>query len=209
MRSTGFLALACAAALTIACRGDARNDQPDSPDISSSEAVGTAGDTVAHGNDGDARQFAIQASKKGAAEVELGRLASERAQNSSVKSFAQMMVQDHSKAGEELKQAVMAQGGEVNQELPDDSEDLLDKLKGLQGADFDREYMEAMVDAHQEMRGMVSGRINDARRMTTTPSGLEMAVNQWAEKTLPRVEQHLAKAEEIRNTLKGKATDTY
>jgi putative membrane protein len=208
MRSTGLLALACAAAITVACRGDARNDQPD-PDLSSSESVGTTGDTVSHGNDGDARQFAIQASKRGAAEVELGRLAGERAQNSSVKQFAQMMVQDHSKAGQELKQAVMANGGEVNTEPPDDSEELLEKLKGLRGADFDREYMDAMVNAHQEMRGMVSGRLNDARRMTTTPSALESAVNEWSEKALLTVEQHLAKAEEIRNSLKGRATDTY
>lgn len=208
MRSTGLFALACAAALTVACGGDARNEQ-ENPYVSSTESVGTTGDTVSHGNDGDARQFAIQASKHGAAEVELGKLASERAQNAAVKQFAQMMVQDHTKAGEELKQTVMSHGGTVNTELPDPSEEVLEKLRNLRGAEFDREYMDAMVDGHQEMKGMVSGRINDAKRMTTSPSGLEAAVDQWAHKALPTVEQHLAKAEEIRNSLKGRANDTY
>ena len=207
MRSTGLLALACAAAITGAC-GGARNDQ-ENPYVAPSESVGTTGDTVSHGNDGDARQFSTQATKRGAGEIELGRLASERAQNPDVKRFAQMMVQDHSKSLEALKQTITSHGGTVNTELPDETEELLNKLKTLRGADFDRDYMDAMVNAHQEMKGLVSGRISDAKRMTTSPSGLEAAVNQWAEKALPTVERHLAQAEEIRNALKGRANDTY
>jgi putative membrane protein len=198
----------CAAGLVIACGGNARNDQ-ENPYVSSSEPVGTTGsDTVSHGNDGDARHFAIQASKRNAAEIELGTLALERAQSSDVMQFAQMMVNDHTEGFNKLKDAVAAHGGAVDRELPDESEELLERLKTFRGADFDREYMDAMVDAHQEMRGMVSGRLNDAKRMTTSPSGLEAAVDQWTETALPKVEAHLARAAQIRNALRGRTNDT-
>ena len=61
--------------------------------------------------------------------------------------------------------------------------------------------MKAMVDGHQEMRGMITGRLNDARRMTTSKSELEVAVDSWAAKVLPTVEAHLAKAQQISDAL--------
>jgi putative membrane protein len=218
MTSTGLLALVCAGGLTVACASDARNGLDDSNN--SSGAVGTSGQgpsaestskesTVSHGSDSDARNFALQTSKRGAAEVELGKLAVARTQNRSVKRFAQMMVLDHTNGGNELEQAVVLLGGTVSAELPDQSEELLDKLKTLRGAEFDRTYMAAMVDAHQEMRGLVSGRLNDAKRMTGSKSALETAVDQWAENVLPKVERHLAMAQELSDSLTHTANDTH
>ena len=231
MRSTGFIALTLATGLVVACdrnnaQSHARDNTEPNPYVSSSssEAVGTSGqasqtgqatragqtaDTVSHGSDSDARNFAIQASKHGAAEVELGKLAMQKAQNSQVKQFADMMVRDHTKAGNELKQAVTPHGGTVSSELPDDSESLKAKLEKLNGAEFDRHYMAAMVDGHQQMKGMINGRIADAKRMTTSKSDLEMAVDGWAQKALPTVEQHLAKAQQINDALKNRSTGTH
>src|SRR5579872_5896641 len=47
--------------------------------------------------------FATKAAQGGMAEVELGRLATERGTNAKVKEFGQQMVDDHSKGNEELK----------------------------------------------------------------------------------------------------------
>jgi putative membrane protein len=209
MRSTGIVALALAAGLTLACNR-ARTDEP----RPLPEAVGTAGqsggDTVSHGSDSDARFFALQAAKHGAAEVALGKLAAQKAQSREVRQFAEMMVRDHTKGGQALELAAVPHGVKLSSELPDKSEELLAKLMTLSGAEFDRVYMEAMVNGHQDMRGMVTGRLNDAKRMTTSKSHLEAAVDGWAADTLPRVEQHLARAEEIVNALKPrKSTDTY
>ncbi len=213
MRSTGLIALACAAGLTAACgANDTRADREQNPYVSSTESVGTTGqaggDTVSHGSDSDARHFALQASKHGAAEVELGRLAAGKARSREVKQFAEMMIADHTKGGDALKKAAEPHGGEVSSELPDKSEELMARLQRLEGAEFDREYMTAMVDGHQEMRGMITGRLNDAKRMTTSKSQLEAAVDGWAQEALPTVEAHLAKAEQISESLKNRTNDT-
>jgi putative membrane protein len=129
MKWTGFSALACAAALAVACNGTARDardnddidtDRSTTAELRSDDTVGTSGQASragqeqatranSHGQDGDARYFAEHAAMAGNAEVELGQLATQRAQNAQVKDFAQMMVRDHSKSGAELKQTLSAQ----------------------------------------------------------------------------------------------------
>jgi putative membrane protein len=204
MKSTGLLAIACAAAVTVACGegGKATNE------AEQHEAVGTTGQSSgSHGVDGDARYFAQQASKNGAAEVELGKLASERAQSAEVREFAQMMVRDHTKGADELKQAVATHGLALNAEPPDEQEELLAKLRDMRGADFDREYMEAMVKGHQAMKAMISGRV-DQSRLVKTNSPLETAINAWAANALPTVEQHLQKAQQIHDRLRSARNTT-
>ena len=214
MKRTGLMAVACAAALTVACGGTARDGERETTTVAETErsaTIATTGDTDqakdGHGLDGDARHFAEQAAKHGSAEVELGRLASERAQSTEVKAFGQMMVRDHMKSGAELKEAASAHGLALIGEMPDKHEALLERLQAKSGAEFDREYMKAMVEGHQEMHGMVSGRVDESRRVTTN-GALETAVNGWATKTLPKVEEHLAKARQIHDKLEGKGSTT-
>ena len=238
MKLTGLGALACAAALTMACAGDARNDQEND---ANRPAAGTTGDfsdddtrpgmtTGTSGQTGtaaDTRQFVEKAAIANTAEIRLGELASERAQSADVKAFAQMMVKDHTRANNELEQAVSGQNIEVsNVQLDQKHQQLLSKLRGLQGAEFDREYMKAMVEGHEEVRDMLQSR-SDARSTRaagstadqearthggTNPTGatgttgtgaaaMDTKVNQWAMKTLPAVEQHLQRAEQIESKL--------
>ncbi|MBA2623696.1 MAG: DUF4142 domain-containing protein, partial [Chthoniobacterales bacterium] len=58
------------------------------------------GDQIVTGGD---LAFLNDAGPGGAAEVELGRMAGERAASAEVKKFAQQMIEDHAKAGEKLK----------------------------------------------------------------------------------------------------------
>jgi putative membrane protein len=216
MRSTVSIVVWGAAVLTLACNRAApapdERERGNDTSIEERSTVGTTGqasDTVSHGSDSDARHFAIQASKHNAAEIELGRMAAQKAQNAQVKQFGEMMVRDHTKSLDELKQAAGPHGAELSTEPPDKAEDLMKKLSGMSGAEFDREYMKAMVDGHQEMRGMVQGRLNDAKRMTTSKSNVESAVDQWAAKVLPGVERHLDRAQQIHDAITGnKSNDT-
>ena len=227
MKWTGFAALACSAALAVACNGNARDRDRDddvnrttTADIRPDNTVGTSGQAdraAAHGQDGDARYFAEHATIAGNAEVELGKLASQRAQSPDVKQFAQMMVRDHSKAGSELKQAISAHNVNPPAGLDAKHQQLMDRLKQLNGAEFDREYMKAMVDGHMEVKNMLADRADNAGARThggANPTGtggtkpttadnasLDAAVNQWASKTLPTVEQHLQKAQQIQSKL--------
>lgn len=210
MSLTGLFALACVAGMTAACgANDAREP---TPNVSSTDSIGTTGqaggDTVSHGSDSDARHFAIQASKHGAAEIELGRLAVQKGRSREVTQFAAMMIADHTRGGDELEQAAGPHGLELSSELPDESEELMARLQTLAGVEFDRTYMAAMVDGHQEMRSMITGRLNDARRMTTSKSQLEAAVDDWAAKVLSTVEAHLATAQQINDSVKNRTNDT-
>jgi putative membrane protein len=186
-------------------------------------ATGVQGSGSPSAGANDEQQFTQQAAVAGMAEVELGRLAQQRASNARVKDFARMMVRDHSKANDELKQVAKAQNIQLPTQLDQKHRDLMMRLQQLRGADFDREYMRAMVDGHMEVRDMLSreagaqpgtsgssgaaGSQASASNGTASSSatgtsgrkqsGSTAGVGQWASKTLPTVEHHLQEAQQI------------
>jgi len=131
--------------------------------------------------------FVIKAAHGGMAEVELGKLAVDKAASDQVKKFGQRMVDDHSKASEELK--TLAQNKHIT--LPDaiDPQDkaLHDRLAKLSGAAFDRAYMQAMLADHRKD-------VNEFR--IEARSGKDADVKGWAAKTLPTLEEHLKMAQD-------------
>ena len=84
-------------------------------------------------------------------EVELGTLAKDKASSRDVKGFAQRMVDDHSKAGDELKAIAQRKNLTWPSALPADAVALKDRLSKLSGAAFDRAYIDAMVNGHREV----------------------------------------------------------
>ena len=155
------------------------------------------------GNAVNAESFAKQAMLANKAEVKVGELALQKAQNPEVKEFAQMMVREHTNGLNTLKEAVKGQGVEEPAQLDTKHQALYDRLSKLSGVAFDREYMQAMVDGHREVKSMVETRANRTPTTTGTSgrasddSRLDNAVNQWANKTLPTVTKHLERAEQI------------
>lgn len=85
----------------------------------------------------------------GMAEIEMGKIAGQKAQNSEVKKFARMMVADHTRANTELKSIAAKQKVTLPTGIGPRHRSTLDELNRLAGADFDREYVQAMVDAHE------------------------------------------------------------
>ena len=133
----------------------------------------------------------------GMAEVQLGKMAADHAANADVKSFGQMMVADHSKANDELKQIASKLNIQPATQLDQKHRDLADKLSKLKGAEFDREYMMAMVQGHEEVLRKLMDRAGSHTTPTaTTPLG-DHALTQWAAKTAPTVQRHLERAKEI------------
>jgi putative membrane protein len=107
----------------------------------------------------DAEGFINEMTIAGLTEVQLGKLATERAASADVKAFGQMMVKDHSQAGNELKKVASQFKIQPPTQLDQKHKDLVDKLSKLQGAEFDREYINAMVQGHQEVLGKVRARV--------------------------------------------------
>ena len=141
----------------------------------------------------DDRDFLTKAAQGGLMEVELGRLAAQKAQSADVKRFGQRMVDDHSKANTELKTLASAKGMTVPTDLSADGKEAQTKLSKLSGADFDKEYMTLMVDDHQEDVAEFEKESRDAD---------DPDVKAFAAKTLPTLQQHLQMAQSINSKLK-------
>ncbi len=143
------------------------------------------GDQVVTGGD---LAFMNDAAPGGMAEVELGRLAMKQAASKDVKAFAERMIADHSKAGEELK--ALAQQKKVT--LPPDimptHKEAMAKLSKLSGAEFDKEYVKAMIMDHEK----------DVTAFEATAKGaVDSDVKAFAEKTLPTLKMHLQMIRDI------------
>ena len=211
MRSTGLVAVALAASIAVACGGNRNDNNTTTADNPNANAtVGTGGEVRA--DDANARENAAPRGvqnwvqdivRHNTAEIELGKIASERATNAQVKDYGAMMVRDHTMAGNELKQAI-AGNIQVQEQMDEKHQDLAKKLNGLRGNEFDREYMNAMVDGHKEVKDMLDDRANEK----ANNEQVENAVNQWAAKTLPKVEQHLQQAAQLRDRLSDRRNTT-
>jgi putative membrane protein len=95
------------------------------------------------------KKFVHEAAIGGMAEVELGKLAQQKAQSADVKQFGQRMEQDHGAANQQLMAIASAKGIDMPKQLDREHKQLRDKLAKADGAAFDREYMQAMVKDHK------------------------------------------------------------
>lgn len=189
MKRWNQIALALVATAAFACGGDSPNDR--------TATGGTAGAAGTAGSAANAEaDFVQEQLADGDAEVALGRLAQERATNPQVKEFAKMMVSDHQKAGEDLKQIASKHNITPDPGKHNDHNDLREKLSKLSGAEFDREYMDAMVDDHEKAVKDVEGKAENS----DNPE-----VRQWASKALPTLRQHLERAKQIHENLDNNA----
>lgn len=106
----------------------------------------------------DAQGFINDLTIANLAEVQLGKMASEKGSNPDVKSFGQMMVKEHTQANNELKQVASQLKVQPPAQVDQKHKDLSDKLSKLSGAEFDREYINAMVMGHEEVLGKLRAR---------------------------------------------------
>jgi len=134
------------------------------------------------------QNFVKKAAEGGMAEVELGNLAKEKASSSEVKQFAQRMVDDHTKANDQLKSIASEKGVTLPTSLDSKDQALKDRLSSLSGEQFDRTYMDNMVKDHTKD-------VSEFRKEAN--SGKDPDVKSFADKTLPTLESHLKEARQI------------
>ena len=126
--------------------------------------------------------FMMEAARGGMAEIELSRLATTKSQNAEVKKFANQMIQDHTNASAELKQLAGKKNVTLPTELDAEHKGMKDKLSGLSGAEFDKEYVNAMVTDHEKTVGLFK---------TQADGGTDADAKAFAGKTLPKLQMHL------------------
>jgi putative membrane protein len=141
-------------------------------------------------------KFMLEAGEGGVAEVELGKLAVQRGSSEAVKEFGQRMIDDHSKAFEELNQFASKKGMQLPQKGVDAKAQVtIDKLSKLSGAEFDKAYMDEMVKDHKKD----VAEFERASKSLTDPD-----LKAWVNKTLPTLKDHLNMAQTTNAGLMGK-----
>lgn len=145
------------------------------------------------------QHFMDKAALGNMAEVDLGKLAEQNAQSSEVKSFAQRMVTDHTKADDQLKEVAAQQGVTLPAGLNTEFETTRAALAKLHGEAFDKAYMKDMVTDHKK---------DVAEFQHESTAAQDPALKDWVGTTLPVLESHLQDAEKVAPTVgvaEGKA----
>jgi putative membrane protein len=143
---------------------------------------------LAQGLSGQDRQFMTDVAKGGMTEVHVAKMGIEHGTSQAVKGFSQRLVNDHTKANQEL----MALATRKSVQLPADDPNMASSMPIAKktGADFDKEFAKMMVDDHQKTIALFE---------TEAHSGSDPDVKNWASKTLPTLRSHLAEAKMLPN----------
>ena len=147
-----------------------------------------AADKVAH----EDKEFFDKAAAGGMFEVEVGKLAESRAQNAEVKAFGAQLVKDHGAANDELKALAQKKNVALPTALPKAQQKELDKLS--KSKDFDKDFVKHVgLDDHKKDIKLFEKTSKDAK---------DPDVKAFASKTLPTLQQHHQKAEELSRQVK-------
>ena len=140
-------------------------------------------------------EFAKKAAQGSMAEVKFGQLAEEKAQSEEVKKFGKRMVEDHTKANDNLKEAAMKDNIQLPADLDPKDEAEYEKLSKLSGAEFDKSYARMMLKDHEH---------DVAEFRHESMNGRKPDIKQFAAETLPTLESHLKQARQMeQSTVRG------
>ncbi|HVW95438.1 MAG TPA: DUF4142 domain-containing protein [Mucilaginibacter sp.] len=137
--------------------------------------------------------FAVEAANGGMGEVELGRLAEQKATNADVEAFGAMMVADHSKINGQMKKIAAAKNITLPDSVGSDVKKMETDLAAKSGADFDKAYVDEMVKDHKED---ISA-FEEAAKKVTYPE-----LQDFISSNLPVLRKHLDAIQKIQTKMK-------
>jgi putative membrane protein len=143
--------------------------------------------------------FAMKAAQGGVAEVQMGKMAVEKASSPDVKAFGQQMVDDHTKANDDLKSLAEKKGMTLLTDMNAHQQGSYSKLRRLSGDAFDRAYVKDMVKDHEE----------DVKEFQKeAKNGTDEDIKGFAARTLPVLQRHLDKIKSIQSNMQQKGSST-
>lgn len=181
MKKISLILLLAISTLSFQACSSKKTENTDS--VENAEESNEAKEDAGMGSTENTSEFAVKAANGGMLEVELGRLAQEKAMNKDVKDFGAMMVKDHSKANDELKALATLKNITLPTTLGEDEQKDVNDLTKLSGKEFDKKYVSMMVDDHKEDI--------DLFKKTAEDDKTDAEVKAFATKTLPTLQQHL------------------
>lgn len=129
------------------------------------------------------------------AEIDAGKLAQSNAQNADVKQFAKHMVKAHGHMNASLAKKIKMKpmANDTSESIRKDALASLDELKGMQGADFDKAYIDKQVMMHEKVLDMINN--------TLLPNAENAQLKAALTKAAPEVKSHLEKAKKIQSSM--------
>ncbi len=140
-----------------------------------------------------AKEFVEKATIGGKFEIDSSKLALEKSKNTDVRSFAQKMIDDHTQANEKLTAALPKAGvkaSDVPTTLDEKHQKKLDKLREAKAEDFDKDYVDAQEDAHDEAVSLFKDYAKD---------GDNVVLKDFASTTLPTLQDHHDKVDALKD----------
>jgi putative membrane protein len=134
--------------------------------------------------------FVVDAANDGMYEVQVAALAKTNASSAKVKELAEHMMQDHSKANEELKMIASKKNITLPTKLSDKRQKDFDDLTKLKGAEFDKKYAKGMVSDHKDAIDLFKKEAD---------KGMDGELKAWAAGKIATLQHHLTMSEEVRD----------
>jgi putative membrane protein len=173
---------------------------PESADDTAANAVAPTNDTMPDatmGNDSaampatptDAQGFMAAAGASDLYEIQSSKLALDKSENASVKDFANMMITDHTKTTQAVKDAAQQAGLTAPEPmLTPEQQQMIDALQPLSGHEFDVKYAEQQLPAHQQALLLMTN---------YSQNGDTPALRDAAQSAIPIIEHHLASLKQM------------
>ncbi len=140
------------------------------------------------------RKFLDEAATGNLAEVQMGALAQQRASSPDIKQFGERMITDHTKVNDQVKSLAQQKGVTLPTQVTSDEQKEIEKLTGLTGPAFDKEYINRMVKMHEKDVSNFKSRSTKAK---------DPDVKNLANQVLPTLQQHLDLAKSLQGQLKS------
>ena len=186
MKKINILTLLFAACFFALVSCGTKSNQDDSKEVAEEQNEEKLDDT----NLEDDSEFAVSAADGGMLEVQLGQLALTKSSSAKVKEFAQAMVDDHSRANEELKSLAQTKNISLPTTLSEENQKDYNDLAEKSGEEFDKAYCKFMVKDHKDDLDKFKKAAEKAK---------DSDVKSWAAGKVPVLEHHLSMAEGIEN----------
>jgi len=203
MRKTIAMATTVMLALMVAGCGHKANDQAVAAGNDIANVSDDTGNAIANAADSvkeavtptpTGQEFADKAARSDAFEIASAKLARAKSASADIKSFASMMIEDHTASTAKIKTAASEANPAItpNPALTDDQNQKLADLQNLSGADFDKEYASQQVDAHQDALSLMTlyADHGDVASLKTAAADIR-----------PKVQAHLDRIKAIKDKL--------
>lgn len=201
MKKISLVSIIAGALILSACNGNSNktttSDSTTMNKTDTSMSHMSTTDTMNHSNavatvGNDEQDFAKEAAAGGMMEVQLGNIAQKNSSTKAVQDFGKMMVDDHSKINDNLKDLASKKNVALPSTVTDKQQKDIDKLSKETGTEFDKDYVNMMIEDHKNDIAA----FKKAGTKMTDPDFKNFVV-----KTLPTLQKHLDAIQSIKKKM--------